>query len=67
MCLEYIPSSGNFVLVKVGDGGAVFKAMLEHKIIVRAMRGYRLPQWVRISIGTRPQNQRCIAALQQIL
>lgn len=67
MRLEYIPSAGNFVLVNVGDGAAVFKAMLEHKIIVRAMRGYRLPQWVRISIGTMPQNQRCVAALQQVL
>ena len=67
MRLEYIPSAGNFVLVNVGDGAAVFKAMLEHKIIVRAMRGYRLPQWVRISIGTMPQNERCIAALRQIL
>jgi histidinol-phosphate aminotransferase len=67
MRLEYIPSAGNFVLVNVGDGAAVFKAMLKHKIIVRAMRGYRLPQWVRISIGTMPQNQRCVAALQQIL
>ena len=67
MRLEYIPSAGNFILVNVGDGAAVFKAMLEHKIIVRAMRGYHLPQWVRISIGTMPQNQRCIAALRQIL
>ena len=67
MRLEYIPSAGNFILVNVGDGAAVFKAMLEHKIIVRAMRGYHLPQWVRISIGTMPQNQSCIAALRQIL
>src|SRR5437588_7504321 len=67
MRLEYIPSAGNFVLVNVGDGAAVFKAMLEHKIIVRAMRGYRLPQGVRISIGTMPQNQKCIVALRQVL
>jgi histidinol-phosphate aminotransferase len=67
MRLEYIPSAANFVLVNVGDGAAVFKAMLEHKIIVRAMRGYSLPEWVRISIGTMTQNERCIAVLRQIL
>src|SRR5438552_7331764 len=67
MRLEYIPSAANFVLVNVGDGAAVFKAMLEHKIIVRAMRGYRLSQWVRISIGAMTQHERCIAALRQIL
>src|SRR5437762_8315839 len=29
MGLEYIPSAGNFVLVNVRDGAAVFKAMLK--------------------------------------
>src|SRR5438132_10036513 len=40
MRLEYVPSAGNFVLVNVGDGAAVFKALLEHEIIVRASQGH---------------------------
>jgi histidinol-phosphate aminotransferase len=56
--LEYIPSYANFVLVKVGDGNAVFKAMMDKGVIVRAMAAYKLPEWVRISIGTMPQNER---------
>ncbi|MCB1212643.1 MAG: aminotransferase class I/II-fold pyridoxal phosphate-dependent enzyme, partial [Verrucomicrobiales bacterium] len=65
--LEYVPSYANFVLVKVGDGDAVFQAMLRKGVIVRAMRGYKLPEWVRISVGTMPQNQRCIEVLKSVL
>ncbi|MDF1741601.1 MAG: histidinol-phosphate transaminase [Verrucomicrobiales bacterium] len=67
MGLEYVPSFANFVLVKVGDGDAVFSAMLKRGVIIRAMRSYKLPEWVRISVGTMPQNERCIATLKEIL
>lgn len=67
MKLPFIPSAGNFVLVNVGDGNRVLQAMLQRRIIVRAMRGYSLPEWVRISIGTMKDNTKCIAALRQIL
>jgi histidinol-phosphate aminotransferase len=65
--LEFIPSYANFVLVKVGDGNAVFKAMMNQGVIVRAMAAYKLPEWVRISVGTMAQNQRCIEVLKQVL
>ena len=67
MDLEYVPSRANFVLVKVGDGDGVFDAMLRRGVIVRAMRGYKLPEWVRISIGTEAENQRCLDVLQEVL
>ncbi len=67
MGLEYVPSHANFVLVKVGDGDAVFQAMLRRGVIIRAMRGYKLPEWVRISVGTMPQNERCVATLKEVL
>jgi histidinol-phosphate aminotransferase len=67
MGLEYVPSYANFVLVKVGDGNAVFKAMMAKGIILRAMASYKLPEWVRISIGTMPQNERCITELKAVL
>ena len=67
MKLKLVPSLGNFVFVKVGDGPAVFKKMLARKIIVRPLVGYGLQEWIRISVGTMEQNQRCIAALNQIL
>ena len=65
--LEYVPSFANFILVKVGRGMAVFQAMQRQGVIVRPMDGYGLPEWVRISVGTPSENQRCLAALLQAL
>lgn len=67
MKLPFVPSAANFVLVQVGDGLAIFKALLAKKIIVRALKGYQLPQWIRVSVGTMDQNRQCIAALREIL
>ncbi len=67
MKLEYIPSSANFILVRVGEGGKVFQELQKLGIIVRPMAGYDLPEWIRISIGSPKQNQRCLEALQDIL
>jgi len=41
--------------------------MMKRGIILRAMRGYKLPDWVRISVGTPTQNERCIAVLREVL
>ena len=67
MGLDYVPSHANFVLVKVGDGDRVFKEMLNRGVIIRAMRSYKLPDWVRISVGTMEQNRRCVATLKEVL
>ena len=67
MGLPFVKSHANFVLVQVGDGDAVFQKMLDKGVIVRAMAEYKLPDWVRISVGTMEQNRRCIATLRGIL
>jgi histidinol-phosphate aminotransferase len=65
--LEFIPSHANFVLVKVGDGKAVFNALMRQGIIVRDMAAYKLPQWIRVSVGTMDQNMRFVTALGELL
>jgi len=63
MKLSYVPSSANFVLVNVGDGGEVFKRLMKKGIIVRSMVSYHLPEYIRVSIGTPEQNARFLAEL----
>lgn len=63
--LSYVPSHGNFVLVRVGDGAKVFQELQKQGVIVRPMGPYGFPDHVRISIGTAEQNQRLIEALQE--
>ena len=69
--LRYVPSFGNFVLVKVGDddgaGARVNLALLKQGVIVRPVGNYGLPQWLRISIGLPRENATCIAALEKAL
>ena len=65
--IEYVPSHANFVLTRVDDGDRVFAEMLRKGVILRAMRGYKLPDWVRISIGTARENQRCIEVLDEVM
>jgi histidinol-phosphate aminotransferase len=62
--IEFIPSSANFLLVRVGDGQRVFDDMQKQGVIVRPMAGYQLPEWVRITVGTPKQNKRCLDALK---
>jgi histidinol-phosphate aminotransferase len=65
--LEYVPSFANFILVRVGEGQKVFEAMQKLGVITRPMGGYQLPEWIRISIGTRAENERCLEALGKAL
>ena len=65
--LDSVPSAANFVLVHVGDGQKVCAEMQKLGVIVRPMGGYQLPEWIRISVGTPRENQRCIAVLTQAL
>ena len=69
--LQYLPSAGNFVLVKVGEddqaGSRINLELLKRGIIVRPVGNYGLPQWLRISIGLPKENAAFIEALQDIL
>ncbi len=65
--LEFVPSHANFLLVKIGLGDEAFREMLKQGVIVRAMSSYKLPDWIRISIGTPAQNKRVIEVLDTVL
>ncbi|MFI4941416.1 MAG: pyridoxal phosphate-dependent aminotransferase, partial [Burkholderiales bacterium] len=66
--LEYLPSHGNFVLVRVGSeeeaGARVNLALLKQGVIVRPVGNYGLPQWLRVSIGLPAENDAFIDALK---
>ncbi len=65
--LRFIPGTANFVMVEVGDGDAVFRGLQKEGIIVRPLRSYRLPTWIRISIGTPEQMERLEKILPTLL
>lgn len=69
--LEFVPSYGNFVLVRVGGdeqaGARVNLALLKQGVIVRPVGNYGLPNWLRVSIGLPAENAVFIAALKKAL
>ena len=59
-----LPSQTNFVLVDLGrDAGELERHLFERGVIVRPMGGYGLPQTLRISVGSRSENERLLSAL----
>jgi histidinol-phosphate aminotransferase len=67
MQIPFVPAAANFVMLNVGDGCAVFQKLVQQKIIVRPLKGYGLPEWVRVSVGTMGENKQLIAALRDII
>jgi histidinol-phosphate aminotransferase len=65
--IPFVPGVANFVMANVGYACAVFEKLLRQKIIVRPLKGYGLPEWVRISVGTMEQNRELIAALKHVM
>jgi histidinol-phosphate aminotransferase len=64
--IGYVPSSGNFVLAKIGRRSIeVRDALRECGILVRD-RSYEAPGCVRMTVGTREQTRRLLAALEEI-
>lgn len=62
--LPHVPSSGNFVMVQVGDAPAVHARLLAAGIEVSLLGPYGLPQWLRVSVGLPAQNEALLAALR---
>jgi histidinol-phosphate aminotransferase len=62
--LEYIPSFGNFLTIRVGKAPEVYKRLLRRGVIVRPVGGgYQLPEHLRVTIGTAQENEKFLAAL----
>jgi len=64
--LEIVPSVANFLLLRVGDGARVFTELQRRGVIVRPMKPYGMPEWVRVTVGTAAQNERFLAALDEV-
>ena len=62
--LDVVPTQGNFALVGFHRPAMpVYQALLQQGVIVRPMAPYDLPQHLRITFGTREENDRLLQAL----
>lgn len=66
-CRPY-PSQTNFFLIDVlGDATRLYEAMLYKGVIVRSMKAYGFPNFIRITVGTEAENARFVKALAECL
>ena len=66
--LTYIPSVANFIAVDVNQPGSrIYQALLQKGVIVRPIGGYKMPNHIRVSVGTESENKLFLTALEKIL
>jgi len=68
MGIKPFPSQSNFFLIDVEmDADKVFEAMLKKGVIVRSMVSYGYPEYIRVTVGTRAENDRFLNALEKVM
>ncbi|WP_019122440.1 histidinol-phosphate transaminase [Brevibacillus massiliensis] len=66
--LKYYPSQTNFILVDLKqDSTEVFNKLLRKGIIVRSGSALGFPGYQRITVGTAEQNEKLLAALEEVV
>lgn len=69
--LRVYPAAANFLLVELVDGPGrrdlIWQALLDRGVLVRRTTGERVQACLRITIGTREQNDRLLDALRDLL
>jgi histidinol-phosphate aminotransferase len=65
--LDYLPSYGNFIAVRIPETAVVHEALLRKGIIVRPVTDYQLPDHLRVSVGTTAENKQFLKTLEAIL
>jgi len=67
--VEVFPSQANFILIRVQDANHVFEALKERGILIKNMHGQGglLSQCLRITVGSKDENNAVLAALREII
>ena len=66
--VKYFPTQTNFFMIDVeGNADDVFEKMLKQGVIVRSLKSYGYPHYIRINVGLHHENARFIKALEESL
>lgn len=68
MDLDYIETETNFMMVDTGlDAGEVFTELQKRGVIIRPGNQFGMGSWIRVTIGTREENEFFLANLKELL
>ena len=66
--LRAVPTSANFIYFEVDeDANAFSQRMQTHGVIVRSLVPWGIPNGIRVTIGTPPQNEQFVSALKNVV
>jgi histidinol-phosphate aminotransferase len=66
--LRAVPTSANFIYFEVEeDANAFSQRMQTHGVIVRSLVPWGIPNGIRVTIGTPPQNEQFVSALKNVV
>ncbi|MFL0196490.1 histidinol-phosphate transaminase [Clostridium sp. WILCCON 0269] len=65
--IKLYPTCANFILIRFQDAEFVYKYLLKNKIIVRSYKQGRLKDFLRITVGSREENEAVVENLYKIL
>ncbi|MDE3088825.1 MAG: histidinol-phosphate transaminase [Chloroflexota bacterium] len=67
--LNYVPSQTNFILLTdlPREVQTINEGMLRRGVIIRPMGGFGMPEAIRVTIGTREQNEKMLSAMKDVL
>ncbi len=65
--LAVVPAAANFLLVEVGNGTLFRSRLLRQGCCVRDCTSFGLPAFVRIGVRTRPECERLVAAIREVM
>ena len=68
MGLHAVPTEANFIVARFPRAAApIAEALRARGVLVRDMRGYDMPDTIRLTIGTKAMNLRVLEILQEVL
>jgi len=66
--IEFVVSHSNFILFSTPFPAlSMYNSLLSHRVLVRPCNSFGLPTSLRVTVGTREQNERFAAALSHVL
>ena len=66
--LGYIPSAGNFLAINFSRPAQdIFEAMMQQGVIVRPVANYGMPDFLRVTVGSKEENKRFVEVLDRVM
>ncbi|MGB9668455.1 MAG: histidinol-phosphate transaminase [Thermosulfidibacteraceae bacterium] len=66
MGFEVVESEANFLTINVGDGDLFYSRLLDRGVIVRSLRSFGMPEYIRVTIGKPHENDVFLKSFKEV-